>query len=152
MRVFLVRHGEAAPLATSDVDRPLTAAGRASVHKLAAWCAANGVAPDEIRHSGLLRAEQTAEILAARLAPPDGVRAVRGLAPDDDARLVADELRHETTSPLIVTHMPFIGELTALLAGWRSPLAFTTAEIACLERDGAKFRIAASWRPPATSA
>lgn len=149
MRVFLVRHGEAAD-AIVDADRPLTAAGRTQAERLAIWCAANDALPDEIRHSGLLRAAQTAEILAARLSPPGGVRVARGLAPDDDPRPWAGELPHETASPMLVTHMPFVGELAALLASRRAPLAFATAEIAVLERDGARFRLVATWKPGAT--
>ena len=75
-----MRHGEACD-AVVDSARPLTTEGRADIGRLAEWCAGNGVAPQKIRHSGILRAAQTAEILGARLAPSSGVRAVRGLAP-----------------------------------------------------------------------
>ena len=40
-----------------------------AVEKIAAWAAASGVRVDAIRHSGKLRAEQTAKILAAALQP-----------------------------------------------------------------------------------
>lgn len=146
MRVSLVRHGEAAP-AASDGERPLTAAGRDEVARLAEWCAGNGVAPRQIRHSGILRAAQTAEILAARLDPPDGTIAVRGLAPDDDPSKWQHELPHETDDVLLVTHMPLVGELASLLAGRRGSIPFAPAEIACLEPDGAAFRVVAGWRP-----
>ncbi len=146
MRISLVRHGEAAP-AANDGERPLTAAGRDQVARLAQWCAANGVEPRQIRHSGILRAAQTAEILAARLDPPDGTIAVRGLAPDDDASKWLHELPHETGDVLIVTHMPLVGEIAALLAGRRGSAPFAPAEIACFEPDGAALRVVASWRP-----
>jgi len=146
MRVFLVRHGEAAQM-SPDGERPLTAAGRDEVARLAAWCAAHGVAPAEIRHSGLLRAAQTAEILAARLSPNTAARKVRGLAPDDDAAPLAAELVHETHAVLLVTHMPLVGELAALLVRRITPLSFTTAQIACFDRDRDVFCLTETWSP-----
>jgi len=146
MRVFLVRHGEAAQM-SPDGERPLTSAGRDEVARLAAWCAAHGVHPAEIRHSGILRAAQTAAILAARLAPSGGVRSVRGLAPDDDAAPLAAELVHETHAVLLVTHMPLVGELAALLIRRATPIPFTTAQIACFDRDGGVFRLTETWSP-----
>jgi len=148
MRVFLVRHGEACD-AIVDPARPLTGEGRAAVERLAEWCGANGVAPQKIRHSGILRAAQTAEILGARLAPSSGVRAVRGLAPSDDPKHWVDELTHESASTMLVAHMPLLGELAALLATNHAPMSFAPAQIACFERDGAGFRMSATWSPRA---
>jgi phosphohistidine phosphatase len=147
--VHLVRHGAAAP-AGQDGERPLTAEGRDAVARLADWCAAHGVAPHAIRHSGILRAAQTAEILAARLAPPEGVRAVRGLAPDDDPQRWADELPHETGSLMLVTHAPFIVELASLLVpgqAGRGARSFAPGAIACIERTPGGWRLAATWAP-----
>ena len=47
----------------------------------------------------------------------------------------------KTASPMLVTHLPFVGELAALLTGRRAPLGFATSEIAVLEKDGAGFRL-----------
>ena len=47
----------------------MNAESREAVEKIAAWAAASGVRVDAIRHSGKLRAEQTAKILAAALQP-----------------------------------------------------------------------------------
>jgi phosphohistidine phosphatase len=151
MRIFLVRHGEAAPPAAGG-ERPLTDAGRGDVERLARWCAGNGVRPVSIVHSGILRAAQTAAILADALAPPGGVRAVRGLAPDDDPRMQRDELVHADADVLVVTHLPFVGELAAALTGAAGALPFATAELAILERSPGGFRVAGGWRPGATGA
>lgn len=146
MRVYLARHGEAAPAAANG-ERPLTDAGRADVEELARWCADNGVRPDSIVHSGILRAAQTAQILADALAPRGGVRAVRGLAPDDDPGLQRDELLHAGGNVLVVTHLPLVGELAAALTGSASAIPFATAELAILERTPNGFRVAGGWRP-----
>jgi phosphohistidine phosphatase len=145
-RVWLVRHGEARATPEGG-ERPLTAAGRAQADRLAQWCLVNEIRPHDVRHSGVLRAAETARILAARLAPPGGVRAVRGLAPDDDARSWANDLPHETRSTMLVTHMPFVGELSSLLGGRAAPEAFATCEIACFEKDGAGFQFVGTWTP-----
>ena len=145
-RVFLVRHGEAAQV-VPDADRPLTAQGRADVARLAAWCEAHGVAPHEILESGVLRATQTAEILAARLVPAGGSRRARGLAPHDDAGEWAQDLRHRTLPVMLVTHMPLVAELADLLDGRRSSGGFATSAIACFEGDGTALRQTAAWRP-----
>lgn len=142
--VWLVRHGEAA---NSPEPRHLTPNGRAAVARLAQWCAASGVAPDEILHSGLVRAEETAQILAAHLKPAAGVRAVRGLQPGDDADAWPAVLEHEPLSVMLVTHMPFVCDLAEALTGRRGHFAFATAEIAALARDGAAWRVVRTWRP-----
>jgi phosphohistidine phosphatase len=71
------------------VSRPLTQAGRLAVERIAGWAAAADIRPDEIAHSGKLRAEQTAEILADYLMPAKGSTMRRGLGPDDDVRPLA---------------------------------------------------------------
>src|SRR6478672_2083073 len=84
MRLFLVRHAEAAAGEPDDL-RPLTAAGRDSARALGARLAAEQ--PDAVLSSPLLRARETAAAIAEaagleaeadeRLAPAataDGVR------------------------------------------------------------------------------
>jgi phosphohistidine phosphatase SixA len=85
MRLFVVRHAEAAP-GDPDELRPLTPAGRATARVLAGRLAAERV--EAVLSSPLLRARETAAEIALaahvqlevddRLAPgatPDGVRA-----------------------------------------------------------------------------
>lgn len=151
MRVHLVRHGEASPV-NADGERPLTDAGRADAGRLASWCVQNGVRPETILHSGILRAEQTARILAEALDPPGGVRVVKGLTPDDDPARQRDELLHTDAEVLVVTHLPLVGELAAALTGTGIALPFATAEIVTLERSGDRFQVAGGWRPSATAA
>ena len=71
LSLYLVQHGEAVA-ETVDAKRPLSAAGRAVVAQVATWAAQRGVAVDRIRHSGRLRAEQTATIFAEKLRPRQG--------------------------------------------------------------------------------
>jgi phosphohistidine phosphatase SixA len=134
MRLYLVRHGEAEPAADDEL-RELTPAGRGSVARLAEVCVAAGVRVDEIRHSPLVRARQTAEILAARLQPLHGLREVSGIGPSGDAELAAIELGLLDADVMVVTHMPFVAELEGrLLTGRRGAVAspYRTAEMRAL--------------------
>jgi phosphohistidine phosphatase len=110
----LVRHGAAGPAAT-DRLRPLTPEGRAGVEATARRLEGRGVAVAEIRHSGLVRARETAEILAARLRPAGGLREVTGLAPEDDPEIARAELELAAASLLLVGHLPHLGRLAARL-------------------------------------
>lgn len=139
MRLYLVRHGEAAP-AADDFLRDLTESGRADVLRLADDCVASGVRVDEIRHSPLVRACRTAEILASRLRPLHGVHEVPGIGPSGDVETAALELGLLEGSAMVVTHMPFVAELEGrLLSGRRGAVAtpYRTAEMrAFVRRDG----------------
>jgi phosphohistidine phosphatase len=111
---YLVRHGTAAA-GPDDWARPLTPAGRAEVLATAKALAARGVAVAEIRHSGLARARETAEILGGTLAPPHGVHAATGLAPEDDPDVAAAELELVAEPVMLVGHLPHLARLTAAL-------------------------------------
>jgi phosphohistidine phosphatase len=97
--------------------RPLTPAGRAEVEATARGLQAHGVHVAEIRHSGLARARETAEILGASLAPPQGVHATTGLAPEDDPAIAAVELGLTAAPLMLVGHLPHLARLTAALVG-----------------------------------
>lgn len=141
MRIYLVRHGKASkdPQYAHDGDRPLTERGRADVTLIAAQMARAGVAVHEIRHSGLVRAQQTAEIFAEHLHPPGGVRAIAGLHYGDSPATLARELHLEPEPVMFVGHNPFMEELAGLLltgSAGRTPVWFSTSCTACLEFTG----------------
>lgn len=111
MRLFLVRHAEAAPGDPDDL-RPLTDAGRAAARALAARLAPEH--PDAVVSSPLLRARQTAEAIA-RAARVD-VAVDERLAPG----ATADDLResvqgHDTI--VAVGHQPDCSEIVLALTG-----------------------------------
>jgi phosphohistidine phosphatase len=116
VKCYLVRHGTAAA-GPDDRARPLTPAGRTEATATARALAAHGVEVSEIRHSGLVRARETAEILAGNLAPPRGVRATTGLAPDDDPDVAAAELALAAAPLMLVGHLPHLARLATALVG-----------------------------------
>jgi len=143
MTLFLVQHGEARP-GNEDTERSLTEHGTETVSRIADWAARMGIKVDQIRHSGKLRAEQTASIFAKRLDPPKGVIAVKGLNPKDDVTQVAASLQGDQESIMLVGHLPHLSRLVSLLATGKSEreiVRFRNAGIVCLTQQDGKWAI-----------
>jgi phosphohistidine phosphatase len=137
MNLYLVQHGEA-KTEEEDPERALNQRGAEAVERIAAWAAKVGIQVDQIRHSGKRRAQQTAEILADRIAPNQGVVPVSGLKPKDDVNAWAENLAKESESVMLVGHLPFLSRLTSLLlVGDRTKeiIRFRNAGIICLIRE-----------------
>ena len=114
MEIYLVQHGEAKSK-TEDSGKSLTEQGEQDVRKVATWAAKNGLLVNQIRHSGKLRAEQTAKILRDHLTPPEGVIAVSGMSPSDDVRPMSEVLQNESRPVMVVGHLPFLSRLASYL-------------------------------------
>lgn len=142
MLFYLVRHGEAVS-AHVDPERPLSASGRAEVADLARAAFERGVQVSEIRHSGILRAQQTAEILARYLNPPGGVRQTPGITPEDDPYIAKAELDLADEPMLLVGHLPHLARLSSLLTGGRQ-VEFSPATLVCCAKNDAGWKI--EWR------
>ena len=143
LSLYLVQHGEAVA-ETVDPERPLSAAGRAVVALVATWAAQRGVAVERIRHSGKLRAEQTATIFAEKLRPRQGVSVQVGVGPNDDVRPVAKTLATESGSLMLVGHLPFLSRLAGFLLtgeGERQLLEFRYGGLIGLVREHDKWAI-----------
>ena len=136
MKVYLVRHGEAVS-SQFHPQRPLSEQGFADIQKVASFIKPLEISVEHIRHSGKLRAEQTAEILAESVSVKKDCSAHKNLMPNDDVTIIADELEAYDTDLMIVGHLPFMAYLTSLLvAGKETPnvAAFAAGAIACLNR------------------
>ena len=143
MDFYLVRHGRAT---SEDIDprRPLTSAGRVAVEQLGRAATSRRVQVSEIVHSGILRAEQTAAILAEILQPINGIRHGSGLRPEDDPVYAKAELEKATEPSMLVGHLPHLGRLAAYLANGdpdRSIIEFEPATIACFSREDRMWKL-----------
>jgi phosphohistidine phosphatase len=129
MQLLLVRHAEAAS-GEPDELRPLTPQGREAARALGEQLAAEGIRPDAVLSSPLLRARETAQELARpvglepepdeRLAPGATAEAVRAAAADRGATVV------------VVGHQPDCSQIAAALTGGPEP-AFPPAGLVSIE-------------------
>ncbi len=143
MHCYLVRHGEAKS-EREDPSRPLSDHGREEVTRVARHVGAMGLQIAEIRHSGKLRARQTAEILAEHLSPTRGLHEVEGLSPMDDPGEAQAEIEQSREPLMIVGHLPHLSRLaSALLRGDPESeiIQFKAGAIACLAWVDGGFRL-----------
>jgi phosphohistidine phosphatase len=118
VRLVIVRHAEAAS-GEPDELRPLTPEGREAARALGQRLADEGLNPDAVLTSPLLRARETARELArpAGLEPEPDERLAPG-ATADAVRSAAEE-RGETV--IVVGHQPDCSRIAAALAGGEEP-------------------------------
>ena len=140
VKIYLVRHGKAEQTATGgDSARPLSDKGRDEVSRMASFLGRSFRVP-LIMHSGLLRAAQTALILADTLNPGHIVEeSAIPVGPMDDVQDFAEGLTKVSDDILVVGHMPFMACLAAYLVTGDTEVNvcdFETAAVACLEGDG----------------
>jgi phosphohistidine phosphatase SixA len=118
VRLFIVRHAEAAP-GDPDSLRPLTAAGRDVARAVGEQLAAER--PDAVLCSPLLRARETASLIArpAGLEPEADDR----LAPGATATGVRELTEGRGDTVVIVAHQPDCSEIILELTGREAKFA-----------------------------
>jgi phosphohistidine phosphatase len=130
MKLYVMRHGTAEDHAESgqDFDRALTAQGREQVRHVGKALVDAGEEPLMIFTSPLVRAVQTAEIVAivTRLSDRAGtVETRRELAAGNDPwELVRDLVRSSCKRAMLVGHEPDVSDLVGRLMGEPLPRAF----------------------------
>ena len=133
--IVLVHHAEAVGPEV-DPARPLSDTGRTAATRLAGEAASRGVRPDQIWHSGKLRARQTAELFWRACNPLAPMTAARGLQPDDPPAWMREELEAEPRSILIVGHMPHLNRLLHVMRSTAAAVDdFPLHGCVALERD-----------------
>jgi phosphohistidine phosphatase len=142
--LYLIRHGlaeERGHAWPDDGKRPLTEEGMESMRKEARGLARLGVVLDVVLSSPLVRARQTAELVAGGLEPRPPIVNVESLTPEGSyAAVVADLEKHARKKRIaLVGHEPAIGELAARLIGSRHSFEF---------KKGAVCRIDVAAIPP----
>jgi phosphohistidine phosphatase len=126
MRLVLVRHAEAAP-GDPDELRTLTPTGHEQARQLGERLRAQGIAPDEVLSSPLLRARET----AAGLGFGEPV-ALDELAPGATADDVRSAIAGRGDTVVVVGHQPDCSLVTAALRGGDEP-AFPPAGAQIIE-------------------
>lgn len=146
MDAYLIRHGDA----VAEMDnpkRPLSTKGRRDVQRTAHLALARNIQISAIYHSGILRAFETAQILAEILAPPLGLHLHAGLLPEDDPAIMKAELDLMDHPIALVGHLPYLNRLAALLTSGdpnRAVVEFLPAMMIGFERQDYQWKI--TWR------
>ena len=135
MKIYLVQHGEAV---TKEVDpeRPLTEQGKSDVQRIARALKDAGVEVKRVIHSGKLRAQQTAEILAIEIAPMLQLETSDLISPNDNPGAFDLQTDGGNTDTMVVGHLPFMAKLVShLVTGDDSQtlVAYQPGSVVCLE-------------------
>lgn len=142
MELYLLRHGLAVERGTrgfeDDAARPLTPKGRRQMRKIAAAMEKIECNFDLILSSPLLRAKQTAEIVAAGLKLKKRLKFSNALAPGGEAAILLRQLAREKPGAkkiLLVGHEPDLSRLVSLLVtgDWHLALDFKKGGLCRLE-------------------
>ena len=147
MRVLLMRHGEAidSGVTSSDYDRWLTDEGRRTVTTVGEMLSRMDLRYARVYTSPLVRAVQTAEILAAMQPGFDGpLRVHRALSTEEGTTAQAlQPLEHAGEQDVIVMvgHMPKVGILSAHLGRLAHAPSFSPGSVCLLNVDDGKGRV-----------
>jgi phosphohistidine phosphatase len=137
MHVYLVQHGKAKS-AEEDPNRGLSDEGRNEVMRVAEFLGDLRITVELIQHSGRLRAEETAHLLAESIRCSSGPFHVQGLDPNDDPSMMANFLKVYTDDVLIVGHLPHLERLTSLLLTGNPDcrtVSFRNGGVVCLDKN-----------------
>ncbi|GAA3528028.1 phosphohistidine phosphatase SixA [Zobellella aerophila] len=134
MNIFIMRHGQSAPEASSDALRPLTEQGRDETCLMTQWLVPQVPGFDRVLVSPYLRAKQTWQQIADKI-PAAQVEWCEELTPNADPDIAASLLLayaeiNEAGNLLVVSHMPLVGFLVESLCPPLMAPIFVTAGIA----------------------
>jgi len=152
MILYIVRHGIAVdrtdPDSPPEPERALTAIGVKKTRLGALGLARMGIKPDLFITSPLIRAVQTAEIIAEALGfAPSKIRASDDLKPAaNPAEFIKEIARLKAKEVMCVGHAPHLDTMISQLAGARG--VFTSlkkASVACFEHGASQGRWELLW-------
>jgi len=140
MKIYVARHGDSL---TNDMDhkRQLSEKGRKDIKRIANFLSHQHIQVSYLFHSGILRAEQTAELLALGISSKTPNQARAGLEPLDSVLPLENTIATLDGDAVFVGHLPFVERLVGrLVTGDEHNLVtdFQAGTIVCLELAGKK--------------
>ena len=143
MNLYILQHGEAVPKEI-DPERPLSERGNRDIRILALHMQNMDVQLGHVFHSGKLRAEQSARLIAETLSPEIQPVQTEGLNPNDDPAVIIGDIEQLNENILIATHMPFVSRLCSTLLTGTTDAEFASipGTLFCLEKADNKWRLA----------
>jgi len=137
VKLYLAQHGDATPK-SENPDCPLSDNGKVGIENMARFLDQANVDVSRIAHSGKKRALETANILAAALAPAGELELNENLHPLDLPAAIAEEIDQWQDDVMLVGHLPHMAKLaTLLLIQHEVPVivSFTPGTLICLEKS-----------------
>ena len=125
-QLYILRHGIAFPPGTpeySEEERPLTDQGKCRMKQIARGMRRLGIRPDRIFCSPLVRAKQTADIVAKVLKKQEQL-------------VVTDELRADRASSSVRAWLSEVSDEDVMVVGHNPTLSDLIAELTVGEREG----------------
>ncbi len=141
IELYLIRHGVAEERGEAwpdDSKRPLTQKGMSRLRKAGRGLSQLGVSFDVIVSSPLVRARQTAEIVAGALETHPAITTIESLAPGGSATAVLADLERfaKRERVAVVGHEPESLELAARLVGSRHAIPFKKGAVCRIDVGG----------------
>ena len=145
MKVFIMRHGEAEAVSSSDETRRLTDYGRKQSISQGQWLKTHlnstALSVQKVIVSPYVRAQETFEFVNLALDNIlNDVETWSGVTPYGNATLVADYLsvlqEQGIESVLLVSHLPLVGSIVSELYGKRNPISFYPSTIVQIDWNG----------------
>ncbi|MEJ5360854.1 MAG: phosphoglycerate mutase family protein [Spirochaetota bacterium] len=135
MEAIVVQHGEAVETSVNP-ERPLSIKGQEQFQRLAQFLKIINWKPDIIIHSGILRAYESAAIVAGEFQCEVAVN--KSINPKDNPDDIIQYLLLEKRNVIVVTHKPFIDVLIArvLSTSQTGLVTITNASPVFLSSDG----------------
>jgi len=141
MNLYLMRHGAAVekndPSLANDNDRALTRKGAKRLRRAARGLRRLDIALDGILTSPVLRARQSADIVAQALGLEPCLEEISGLAPESTVELLLFSLTryHDRQHLLLVGHEPLLSQTmsTLLCRGHELEIKLRKGSLGCLE-------------------
>lgn len=145
--LYLLRHAHAND-AADDASRTLSHRGHGEIARLAHLLrGASGFHPAHVWHSPLVRARETALLLAHELKLRPTFAEHRELEPEAEPGAVARKLTGHGGSLMLVGHEPHMSGLASLLvAGSPEPVVFTFQKATLLALEPAGKRWSVRWQ------
>lgn len=134
MKIFLIRHGHAVDedRHLSDSERFLSRKGRKSVREVGRALRKASVSFDVVLTSPLVRAVQTAELVAEQVGYEGVIEVVPSLQPMGPIEVAQQEIIQRGRHIAVVGHEPSISVLCGLLAGQSHFPPLRKAQVVCL--------------------
>lgn len=137
MKIYLMRHGEAAFNTPNDDDRELTDNGRSKIRSNILAKQSELASVELLLSSPIRRAKQTAELARDTLARTDSIEEVSWLIHESQPlKSLAALGRLKTDSVMLFSHQPFASRFTEILCDLElGAIAMSTASIVAIEAD-----------------